>query len=158
LALVAVPVYLVLATAQFATRSWYDLGAVVPLLRASSFGRGYVDFELLLALFAVAAAAAILVDRPEQERRSLAELLSLSGAAATAAAALLVPGLSGHPAQTSPRGLSLALDWTHLAAGSLWVGGLTGLLVLWWSLGELRGVGLAFCVTRFSRVALGSVV
>ena len=82
LALVAVPVYLVLATAQFATRSWYDLGAVVPLLRASSFGRGYVDFELVLALFAVAAVAAILVDRPERERRSLAELLSLSGAAA----------------------------------------------------------------------------
>ena len=36
--------------------------------------------------------------------------------------------------------------------------GLTGLLVLWWSLGQLRGAGLAFCVPRFSRVALGSVL
>src|SRR5439155_24710665 len=31
IALVATPVYLLLATAQFALRSWYDVGALVPL-------------------------------------------------------------------------------------------------------------------------------
>src|SRR5207244_9029036 len=53
-ALVATPVYVVMATAKFALRSVWSLGAVVPLLRASAFGRGYLDLELILALFAVA--------------------------------------------------------------------------------------------------------
>jgi copper transport protein len=157
-ALVAVPVYIDLTTAQFALRSWYDLGNVVPLIRSSSFGRGFLDFELVLALFALAAAVTLAVDRPERARRSVAEILSLTGALGCAGAALLVPGLSGHPSQTSPRGVSLMLDWLHLAAGSLWVGGLAGLLVLWWGLRELRAEGLAFCVPRFSRVALASVL
>ncbi|HYX89588.1 MAG TPA: copper resistance CopC family protein, partial [Gaiellaceae bacterium] len=45
-ALVATPVYVVLATAQFSLRSAFDLGAVVPLARASWFGRDYLDLEL----------------------------------------------------------------------------------------------------------------
>ena len=48
-ALVATPVYLLLATAKFALRSAWDVGALVPLMRASAFGRGYLDFELVLA-------------------------------------------------------------------------------------------------------------
>ena len=159
LALVATPVYVVMSTAKFALRSAFDLGAVVPLARASAFGRGYLDLELVLALFAVAAAVAIWVDRPERGQRSVAELLALIGASAAAAAALLVPGLSGHAAQTAPRALSLALDWLHLLAGSIWIGGLIGLIVLWWSLGQSRRVpGLAFAVPRFSRVAFVSVM
>jgi copper transport protein len=158
-ALVATPVYVVMSTAKFALRSAFDLGAVVPLARASAFGRGYLDLELVLALFALAAAVAIWVDRPERDQRSVAELLSLIGAGAAAAAALLVPGLSGHAAQTAPRALSLTLDWLHLLAGSIWIGGLIGLIVLWWSLGERRRVaGLAVAVPRFSRVAFVSVM
>ena len=158
-ALVATPVYVVMSTAKFALRSAFDLGTVVPLARASAFGRGYLDLELVLALFAVAAAIAIWVDRPEREQRSVAELLSLLGACAAAAAALLVPGLAGHAAQTAPRAVSLTLDWLHLLAGSLWIGGLIGLIVLWWSLDASRRVaGLAFAVPRFSRVAFASVM
>src|SRR5207237_7622108 len=103
--------------------SAFDLGTVVPLARDSAFGRGYLDLELVLVLFAAAAAAAIWVDRPERPQRSTAELLALVGAGAAAGAALLVPGLAGHAAQTSPRWLSLGLDWLHLAAGSIWIGG-----------------------------------
>ena len=44
------------------------------------------------------------------------------------------PGSSGHAAQTSPRAWSILFDWSHLSAGSIWVGGLIGLLVLWSSL------------------------
>ena len=44
-ALVATPVYMLLATAQFALRSVWDVGALVPLIRASAFGRGFVDLE-----------------------------------------------------------------------------------------------------------------
>jgi copper transport protein len=158
IALVATPIYLLLATAQFALRSWYDLGALVPLIRASSFGRGYVDLELTFALFTLAALVALWVDRPERERRSIAELLALGGATIAAGAVLLVPGVAGHAAQTSPRAWSLLFDWSHLSAGSLWIGGLIGLLVLWSSLPAARRIaGLVVCVPRFSNVAFVSV-
>jgi copper transport protein len=157
-ALVAVPVYTLLATAQFALRSFWSFGALVPLLRTSAFGRGYVDLELMLALFAVAATIALHLDRPERERRSVAELLALGGALLAAGAALVAPGVSGHAGQTSPRWLALGLDWAHLAAGALWLGGLVGLLVLWRSLPAARRLaGLAVTVPRFSKLALGSV-
>jgi copper transport protein len=71
---------------------------------------------------------------------------------------LLVPGLSGHAAQTSPRAWLLLFDWSHLTAGSLWVGGLIGLIVLWRSLPAAQRIaGLAVCVPRFSNVAFVSV-
>jgi copper transport protein len=157
--LIAVPVYLVMATAQFALRSTFDLGALFPLLRASAFGRGLVDLEIVFALFVVAAGLALWIDRPERERRSVAELLSVTGAFSAAAAVLLVPGLAGHAAQTSPRGAMLLFDWLHLAAGSTWVGGLIGLLVLWRSFPAARRVrSLVVCVPRFSNTAFVSVL
>jgi copper transport protein len=158
-ALVAVPVYVVLATADFALRSAFDLGAIVPLLSVSAFGRSYLVLELCLALFVVAALVALWVDRPDRERRSSSELIAATGAWIGAAAVLLVPAVAGHAAQTSPRGASIALDWLHMVAGSVWVGGLIGLLVLWRSLPVARRVaGLAFCVPRFSVTALVSVL
>jgi methionine-rich copper-binding protein CopC len=55
IALVAIPIYAFLATAQFALRSVWNVGAIVPLMRASSFGRGYLDLWLTFAFFVVAA-------------------------------------------------------------------------------------------------------
>jgi copper transport protein len=47
----------------------------------------------------------------------------------------------------------------HLAAGSIWIGGLAGLLVLWRSLPVARRVaGLVVAVPRFSAVALVAVI
>jgi copper transport protein len=93
------------------------------------------------------------------ELPAVAELLALAGALLAAGACLVVPGAAGHAAQTSPRGLSLLFDWAHLVAGSIWVGGLVGLLVLWRSTAELlRVAALSFVVPRFSRVAFASVV
>ncbi len=157
-ALVATPVYLVVSTAKFAERSIFDLGNVLPLVTSSAFGRGYLDLELVLALFALAGGLAIWLDAPERGQRSIAALLALAGALAAASAAMLVPGLTGHAAQTSPRWLSLALDWSHLGAGAIWIGGLAGLLVLGTVAGERRVAALAICVPRFSRVAFCSVV
>jgi len=158
-ALVATPIYALLATAQFAARSVVDLNALVPLLGSSAFSRGFLDLELTLAFFALAAGLCMWVDRPERPQRSVAELLALCGALLAAAACLVVPGAAGHAAQTAPRGLSLAFDWFHLAAGSIWVGGLVGLLVLWRSTAELlRVAALSFVVPRFSNVAFASVV
>jgi copper transport protein len=158
-ALVAIPVYVDMATAQFSLRSSFDVGALVPLFGQSAFGRGYLHLELAFALFVVAAALALWIDRPERERRSIAELLALAGAFTAAAATLVIPGLAGHAGQYPPRGAALAFDWLHLIAGSVWVGGLIGLLVLWASLGVARRVaGLVVCVPRFSNVAFASVL
>ena len=157
-AIISIPIYLLLATADFALRSVFALGALVPLVRVSAFGRGYVDLWICFALFVAAAALAIRIDRPEREQRSLAELLAGVGVVLAAGATLIVPGASGHAAQTAPRGWSLLFDWAHLASGSLWIGGLVGLLVLWRSLpGASRVAGLAVVVPRFSNVALVSV-
>lgn len=158
-ALVATPVYVVIATAEFALRPVTDLGALLPLVRDSAFGRGYLDLELCLALFAFAAGVSIWLDRPEREQRSVAEVLALVGTLAAAGAVLVIPGLAGHAAQTTPRGASVLFDWLHLAAGSIWIGGLAGLLVLWRSLpAERRVAGLVVCVPRFSNVAFVSVL
>jgi copper transport protein len=110
-------------------------------------------------LFALAAAAAIAVDRPERPVRSVAELLAQTGALASGAATLAIPGLAGHAGQKSPRGLSLPLDAIHLAAGSIWLGGLIGLVVFWISVGrQARVAALALVVPRFSAVAFVSVL
>ncbi len=156
--LVAVPVYLDIATSVDSLRSAYDVADLVPLFRVTAFGRAFVDLEVCMALACLAGGVALWVDRPEREHRSLAELFALSGALAACAAALLVPGLAGHAGQTAPRGLALLFDWAHLVSGSVWLGGLIGLVVLLWSLPRGRRVaGLAVCVPRFSNVAFCSV-
>ena len=158
-ALVATPIYVLFATAQFSLRSVFDLGAIVPVARASSFGRDYLDLELVLVLFASSAAAAMWLDRPERRQRSVAELLATGSALAAAAAALVLPGLAGHAGQKSPRGLALPLDWLHLAAGSIWLGGLIGLVIFWLSVKAAdRVAALAVVVPRFSVVAFCSVM
>jgi copper transport protein len=157
-ALVAAPVYLLLATAQFSLRPWSDIGTIAPLVRDSGFGRAFSDLWGVLALLAVAAGAALALDRPGRRRRSGEALLAGFGAAACAAAALALPGLAGHPSTTSPVGAMLALDWAHLAAASIWIGGLVGLLVLAAATQAGQRVAvLAVVVPRFSRAAMGSV-
>jgi copper transport protein len=158
-ALVAIPLYVTLATAKFALRSAFALGTLVPLMTSSTFGHGFIDLELCFALFVLAAAIAIWLDRPDRPRRSIAELLATTGALLALAAVLLVPAFPGHASQTRPRGLSIVLDWLHLVSGSVWLGGLMGLLVLWASLPVARRVaGLVVCVPRFSNVAIVSVI
>ena len=157
--LLAIAVYLDVSTALDSLRSDFDVGALVPLFRVTAFGRGYVDMLLCFALFCIAGWTALYVDRPDRDRRSVAELAAQTGALIAAAAVLVIPGTSGHAAQTSPAGVTLSADWLHLIAGSLWLGGLVGLLILWLSLRPDRRVAaLSVVVPRFSKLALGSVV
>jgi copper transport protein len=159
LALVAFPAYLEESTAVDSLRSFLAVGALVPLWRTTAFGRGYVDMWICFALFLGAAAIALWLDRPDRPHRSIAAILAAVGALGAAGAVLLLPGAAGHAAQTAPRGLSVLLDWLHLVTGSIWIGGLIGLLVLWWALSARRRVaGLAVCVPRFSNVAFVSVL
>ena len=158
-ALVAIPVYVLLATAQFTLRSWWDLGGILPAARSSGFGRDFLDLELVLALFAVAAGFALWVDRPERVQRSVVELLALPAALAAGASTLLLPALAGHAGQKSPRGLSLPLDAAHLGAAGIWLGGLIGIVIFWLTVGRAaRAAALALVVPRFSLVAFGSVL
>jgi copper transport protein len=157
--LIAIPVYLDFSTANDSLRSVFDLSALVPLYRVTAFGRALCDLELCFALFSVAGWICLWVDRPDRQRRSVAELGALGGALGAAAAVLVIPGAAGHAAQTSPRGLTLAFDWLHLVTGSVWLGGLSGLLVLWISLPAGRRVAaLTVVVPRFSNVAFVAVL
>jgi copper transport protein len=157
--LLAIPIYLDFAIANDSLRSVFDLGALVPLFRVTAFGRAYVDMEVCFALFCVAAWISLWLDRPERQERSVAEVGAVAGALVGAIAVLIVPGAAGHAAQAAPRGLSIVFDFTHLAAGSIWIGGLIGLLVLWrsWN-AERRVSGLTVVVPRFSNVALVAVL
>ena len=159
LGLIAIPVYLDFSIANDTLRSVFDLGALVPLFRATAFGRAIVDLEICFALFTVAASIAMWVDRPERGRRSIAGLAATTGALLAAAAVLIVPGAAGHAAQTSPRGVTLMLDWVHMTAGAVWLGGLIGLLVFWATTpSRLRVDALSVVVPRFSNVAFVSVL
>jgi copper transport protein len=80
----------------------------------------------------------------------VAEILATAGALLAAAATLLIPGVSGHPSQTSPRGFAMVLDAVHLSAGAVWVGGQLGLLLI--GRGQIRRA-----LPRFSTVAIGAV-
>ncbi len=158
LGLIAIPVYLDVTTAYQSLRSVVDLGGVVPLFRVTAFGRAILDLELCFALFCIAAWIAVWLDEPHRERRSIAGLVAIVGALLAAAAVLVLPGTAGHAAQTSPRGLTLGFDWVHMAAASVWLGGLIGLVVLWFALpSAARVAGLRVSVPRFSAVALCSV-
>src|SRR5207237_1328793 len=54
---------------------------------------------------------------------------------------------------------AMALDWTHLAAGSVWLGGLVGLLVVFGRVPRrYRVAALGRLVPRFSRVAFVAVM
>jgi copper transport protein len=158
-ALVLIPAYIEESTAIDSLRSFFAFGALVPLWRTTAYGRGWVDVEICFALFAAAAWTAIAVDRPERRRRSVASLLALTGALVAAAATLAVPSAIGHAGQTPPRGVTVLLDWLHLVTGSVWIGGLVGLLVLWRSLPVAKRVaGLVVSVPRFSNVAFVAVL
>jgi copper transport protein len=153
--LIANLIYVDLATAKFALRSAWDVGALIPLMRDSYFGKGFLTLELCLLLFAYAGAIAIWLDRPERPRRTPGALLALVGALAAAVAVVLAPAVTGHAGQTSPRGVAVPVDWVHIAAGGVWIGGLIGLLVI---AVTLRVPGLVRTVPRFSNVAFVSVL
>lgn len=80
-------------------------------------------------------------------------------AAGLALAALGAVAISGHANSADPRAAALINDWVHLAAGSVWLGGIAWLLLVWTP--TLRGGGPAarrasmrHVLPAFGRVAL----
>ena len=157
--LLATPLYLLLSTAQFALRSWTAVGALVPLMRVSAFGRAFTDLELVVGLFALAAAIAIAFERSDRRQRSVVELLSQGGALLAALASIMLISLAGHAPQSAHRWIALPLDVVHVTVGSVWLGGLVGLLALWAGIAQgERTSALAAIVPRFSNAAFVSVM
>lgn len=66
----------------------------------------------------------------------------------------LTKGLNGHASVFEPAAQTIVLDWIHLAAAALWVGGLFMLLLLW---RRNQEEGMAF-LPKFSSAALFSIV
>jgi copper transport protein len=94
---------------------------------------------------------------------SLGTVAALGALALGSAYLLLTPALAGHASVESPRGVFFPADVIHVAAGSVWVGGIACLLfVLPAATRQLEGTErtrlLLATLSRFSPLALGSVI
>jgi copper transport protein len=120
-------------------------------LIATALAAGIVLVETQIAAGSVSPDAIhsfLLTDTPGLARAGLVLLLSLAVAGAVmapryggvvAALALGELALSGHADSASPRALAVVVDWVHVLAGSLWLGGIAVIALIW--LRRLRGAG-----------------
>src|SRR5207245_7162425 len=112
--------------------------------------------------------AFLLTDTPGLARVGLLVLLALAVAGAVmapryggvvAALALGELALSGHADSATPRALAVLVDWTHLLAGAIWLGGIAVIVWIWVARlrvagPELRRAVAAELLPHFGRVAL----
>lgn len=80
-----------------------------------------------------------------------------------AAAALGALALAGHADSATPRGLAVVVDWVHLVAGAVWLGGIATIAWVWGPRlrragAELRRAVMAGLLPRFGRVALPAFI
>jgi copper transport protein len=140
-------------------------------LIATALAAGIVLVETQIAAGSLSPSAIhafLLSDTPGLARVGLIVLLVLAVAGAVmapryggvvAALALGELALSGHADSSSPRALAVVVDWIHLLAGALWLGGIAVIAWIW--LGRLRRAGpelrravMDELLPRFGRVAL----
>lgn len=124
------------------------VGASMADLVASPTGRPFV---LMVATTLVAAAAAVLA----AARPAWRPLLWVATAAAAVAAFLRAS--SGHAAAADPALVQESLQWAHMVAAGIWIGGLVLLVVLLREPGEVP-VELLRRYSRMALVAVGVVV
>ena len=134
-------------------------GPVGSALQATRFGREFGRGIDITAAFALAAAVTVVARRYSRPGAIMMGAL----AACLGAWAVLVPGLSGHAGDPGHGVLTVIVDGLHVAAASVWVGGLAQLI--WVTPQATRGLTgdaqrdtRTAIVRRFSAVALGSVV
>lgn len=128
-----------LASGRPLTGSFGLLGDAVANTRFGTLGFARTGFALAAAALLVPVGLAL---RP----------LGRAILAPAVAGLLVVPGLAGHAWTVDPRWVAVTVDAVHLAAASVWVGGLAALLVV------APGSGQVAALTRrFSTVALGAV-
>ncbi|HXG41591.1 MAG TPA: copper resistance protein CopC [Dehalococcoidia bacterium] len=139
-------------------RAWEAAGSAAAwkaagqLLTDSSFGRALI---VRAALLATAGYLGSLLFRPGLQHGAYHWMLL-----GVAAAVPATVSLSGHANAQDPAALRVALDWAHLTAAGIWVGGLVQMalfLALVPAHGGTRPALLAALVPRFSLLALASV-
>ena len=101
-----------------------------------------------LVVVALVAAAALRDRRPRAAAGAV--VLALGGVAA-----------SGHAGSAEPRVPSILNDWLHLVSGSLWLGGIGLLVLLWWPVVRFTRPGSRVAIARdvlapFGRIAIGA--
>jgi copper transport protein len=122
---------------------WSESGADLSTVLGSSIGQGAAE-RLLAVLAMTIAVAAIARSRPAVGRWRFAVL------AGTAAGAMLVDVLTGHAAAGTLSPVQVGVQWLHVVAVGLWIGGLAALLL------QIRGgpgEEKSLSVRRFSRWA-----
>jgi copper transport protein len=90
----------------------------------------------------------------------IAVLLAARGrrlAAVSVALALLAVAASGHASSADPRVLTVLLDWVHLLAGAVWLGGIALILIVWGPPIGRGGRGPGLFVARRVLPAFGRV-
>ncbi len=115
-----------------------------------------VRATLVAAIVAMTSIATAQASRHRPARAWHAAVLVSSGAL------LVVTAMNGHSAATAPVWLSLGVDWLHLAATVVWIGGLFSLSAVLLPAARRLGLDehrlvLASVVPRFSTTALVSV-
>jgi putative copper export protein len=140
-------------------------------LAATALAAGVVLVETQIAAGSLSPGAIhafLLSDTPGLARVGLIVLLALAVAGAVmaprysgvvAALALGELALSGHADSASPRALAVVVDWIHLLAGALWLGGIAMIAWIWVRRlrdagPELRRAVMGELLPRFGRVAL----
>jgi copper transport protein len=122
---------------------WSESGADLSTLVRSSMG--LAALERLLAAIAMTIAGALVLLSPGTYRRWRYGLV-----AATAAAAMLIDVLTGHAAAGVLSPVQVTVQWLHVGAVGVWLGGLAALLL------QVRGAPNdehALAIRRFSRWA-----
>jgi copper transport protein len=109
----------------------------------------------LRALFLVLALPFLLYERRANENRPLPEWW-IAGAAIVGLALAATPGLAGHASTGDHTVLAVPIDAAHVAAMSIWFGGLVALLVS--ALGGGFSGGLRRALIRFSFIATTCVI
>jgi copper transport protein len=120
-----------------------NAGAGVGDVLSTSIGRTLLERSLPLA---ITGAALLLCFRGGDTRRRTAVAVAGAGGAL----AMLADVLNSHAAAGSAVAVNSAMQWVHIAAGALWVGGLLALLL---GIRGLTGEARGRAVRRFSTLA-----
>ncbi|MFG3106521.1 copper resistance CopC/CopD family protein [Streptomyces tendae] len=135
----------------------FDLGLLGEVLQTKA-GAALVSRLLLLAAAAlfIAVLFGAYDKREDEERRDLAFGLAVGGSVVAVGLAATW-AMSEHASVGLQAGLAMPVDVVHLIAVATWLGGLTALLVALYR-GPADTPVPALAVSRFSRVAFGSVI
>ncbi|MEU9634468.1 copper resistance CopC/CopD family protein [Streptomyces tendae] len=135
----------------------FDLGLLGEVLQTKA-GAALVSRLLLLAAAAlfIAVLFGAYDKREDEERRDLTFGLAVGGSVVAVGLAATW-AMSEHASVGLQAGLAMPVDVVHLIAVATWLGGLTALLVALYR-GPADTPVPALAVSRFSRVAFGSVI